>query len=163
MSTHETSEATSGAAIAQAYDIQKVLKALPHRYPMLLVDRVQSLVAGEEIHAVKAVSFNEEFFQGHFPGRPIMPGVLQIEALAQAAGILAVETLGLAGSGKLVYFMAIENAKFRAPVEPGYLLDLHAGFIQQRSKVCKFWGKASVDGKTTCEVNFTAMIADPPS
>ncbi|MXP13819.1 3-hydroxyacyl-ACP dehydratase FabZ [Altererythrobacter confluentis] len=163
MSTQETSEATSGAATAQAYDIQKVLKALPHRYPMLLVDRVQSLVAGEEIHAVKAVSFNEEFFQGHFPGRPIMPGVLQIEALAQAAGILAVETLGLAGSGKLVYFMAIENAKFRAPVEPGYLLDLHAGFIQQRSKVCKFWGKASVDGKTTCEVNFTAMIADPPS
>ena len=163
MSTQETSEATSGAAIAQAYDIQKVLKALPHRYPMLLVDRVQSLVAGEEIHAVKAVSFNEEFFQGHFPGRPIMPGVLQIEALAQAAGILAVETLGLAGSGKLVYFMAIENAKFRAPVEPGYLLDLHAGFVQQRSKVCKFWGKASVDGKTTCEVNFTAMIADPPS
>ena len=145
------------------YDIARVLKALPHRYPMLLVDRVQSLVAGEEIHAVKAVSFNEEFFQGHFPGRPIMPGVLQIEALAQAAGILAVETLGLAGSGKLVYFMAIENAKFRAPVEPGYLLDLHAGFIQQRSKVCKFWGKASVDGKTTCEVNFTAMIADPPS
>jgi len=163
MSTQETSEATSGAATAQAYDIQKVLKALPHRYPMLLVDRVQSLVAGEEIHAVKAVSFNEEFFQGHFPGRPIMPGVLQIEALAQAAGILAVETLGLAGSGKLVYFMAIENAKFRAPVEPGFLLDLNAGFVQQRSKVCKFWGKASVDGKTTCEVNFTAMIADPPS
>ncbi len=159
MSTQDT----SGAAEAQAYDIQKVLKALPHRYPMLLVDRVQSLTAGEEIHAVKAVSFNEEFFQGHFPGRPIMPGVLQIEALAQAAGILAVETLGLAGSGKLVYFMAIENAKFRAPVEPGYLLDLKAGFVQQRAKVCKFWGKASIDGKTTCEVNFTAMIADPPA
>jgi len=147
---------------AAAYDIAKVLKALPHRYPMLLVDRVKSLKADEEIHAVKAVSFNEAFFQGHFPGRPIMPGVLQIEALAQAAGILAVETLELAGSGKLVYFMAIEEAKFRNPVEPGCLLDLQAGFIQKRARVCKFWGKASVEGTTTCEVKFTAMIADAP-
>ena len=141
-------------------DITGILAALPHRYPMLLVDRVVSLVADGEIHAVKAVSMNEGFFQGHFPGRPIMPGVLQIEALAQAAGILAIETLGLAGTGKLVYFMAIEEAKFRAPVEPGVLLDLHAGFIQKRSRVCKFWGKASVEGKVTCEVQFTAMIAD---
>ena len=147
---------------ADPYDIRKVLAALPHRYPMLLVDRVAELTPGEEIRAIKAVSFNENFFQGHFPGRPIMPGVLQIEALAQAAGILAVETLGLAGSGKLVYFMAIEEAKFRAPVEPGCLLDLKVGFLQQRAKVCKFWGKASVDGKTTCDVKFTAMIADPP-
>ena len=121
-----TDESNSADAIAGAdsnpassYDIPQILAALPHRYPMLLVDRVVSLVADGEIHAVKAVSFNESFFQGHFPGRPIMPGVLQIEALAQTAGILAVETLGLAGSGKLVYFMAIEQAKFRAPVEPG--------------------------------------------
>ena len=106
------------------FDIVGVLKRLPHRYPLLLVDRVQELVADERIHAVKAVSFNEDFFQGHFPGAPIMPGVLQIEALAQAAGVLAVESLGLADSGKLVYFMAIENAKFRAPVTPGVLLDL---------------------------------------
>lgn len=148
-----------GAAGA-AYDVTKIMAALPHRYPMLLVDRVVSLEIGEAIHAVKAVSFNEQFFQGHFPGRPIMPGVLQIEALAQAAGILAVETLELAGSGKLVYFMAIAEAKFRAPVEPGCLLDLKVGFLQKRSRVCKFWGKASVDGKLTCEVNFTAMIAD---
>ncbi|AKH41881.1 3-hydroxyacyl-[acyl-carrier-protein] dehydratase [Altererythrobacter atlanticus] len=146
-----------------AYDIAKVLMALPHRYPMLLVDRVKSLKVDEEIHAIKAVSFNEGFFQGHFPGRPIMPGVLQIEALAQAAGILAVETLELAGSGKLVYFMAIEEAKFRNPVEPGCLLDLRAGFVQKRARVCKFWGEASVDGKTTCEVKFTAMIADAPA
>jgi len=143
-----------------SYDISKILAALPHRYPMLLVDRVADLKLGEEIHAIKAVSFNEGFFQGHFPGRPIMPGVLQIEALAQAAGILAVETLELAGSGKLVFFMAIEEAKFRNPVEPGVLLDLRAGFVQKRSRVCKFWGKASVGEKVTCEVNFTAMIAD---
>jgi len=148
--------------MSETYDIVRILAALPHRYPMLLVDRVAELVPGERIRAIKAVSFNEGFFQGHFPGRPIMPGVLQIEALAQAAGILAVETLGLAGSGKLVYFMAIESAKFRAPVEPGCLLELEASFVQQRSKVCKFAGRASVDGKTTCEVNFTAMIADPP-
>ena len=148
---------------APAYDIAKILAALPHRYPMLLVDRVNSLVIGEEIHAVKAVSFNEQFFQGHFPGRPIMPGVLQIEALAQAAAILAIETLELAGSGKLVYFMAIEEAKFRNPVEPGVLLELNVGFVQKRARVCKFWGQASVKGKVTCDVQFTAMIADAPS
>ena len=143
-------------------DVVAVVERLPHRYPLLLVDRVVDLVKDERIHAVKAVSFNEQFFQGHFPGRPIMPGVLQIEALAQAAGILAVETLDLAGSGKLVYFMAIENAKFRAPVEPGVLLDLKAEFVQKRARVCKFAGEASVDGKVTCEVQFTAMIADAP-
>jgi len=154
------SEDSKPEADGSAYDIVKIMAALPHRYPMLLVDRVASLQRDEEIHAVKAVSFNEQFFQGHFPGRPIMPGVLQIEALAQAAGILAVESLNLAGSGKLVYFMAIEQAKFRNPVEPGVLLDLKAGFVQKRARVCKFWGKASVDDKVTCEVNFTAMIAD---
>ncbi|QZH74519.1 MAG: 3-hydroxyacyl-ACP dehydratase FabZ [Erythrobacter sp.] len=149
--------------MSDSYDITRILKALPHRYPMLLVDRVAELVKGERISAVKAVSFNEGFFQGHFPGRPIMPGVLQIEALAQAAGILGIETMDLADSGKLVYFMAIEGAKFRAPVEPGCLLMLDVEFVQQRSKICKFAGKASVDGKVTCEVNFTAMIADPPA
>ena|SRR5690606_29853993 len=153
----------SEIASARTYDIAQILKALPHRYPLLLVDKVADLRIDEEIRAIKAVSFNEQFFQGHFPGRPIMPGVLQIEALAQAAGILAVETLDLAGSGKLVYFMAIEDAKFRAPVEPGCLLELHAGFVQKRARVCKFWGKASVEGKVTCEVQFTAMIADAPA
>lgn len=145
-----------------AYDIHKILKALPHRYPLLLVDRVKALELGESIHAVKAVTMNEEFFQGHFPGAPIMPGVLQIEAMAQAAAILGIETLELAGTGKLVFFMGIENAKFRAPVTPGCLLDLHVEFVQKRSRVYKFKGTASVEGKTTCQVEFTAMIADPP-
>ena len=144
------------------FDVRRVLEALPHRYPLLLVDRVVKLERDERIHAIKAVSFNEQFFQGHFPGAPIMPGVLQVEALAQAAGVLAVETLELAGSGKLVYFMAIENAKFRAPVTPGCLLDLEVEFVQKRARVCKFAGKASVEGKVTCEVQFTAMIADAP-
>ena len=139
------------------------MAALPHRYPMLLVDRVEKIVPDQSITAIKAVSMNEGFFQGHFPGRPIMPGVLIVEALAQAAGVLAVESLGLGNSGKLVYFMAIEGAKFRNPVEPGCLLQLDVEFVQKRSSVCKFAGKALVDGKVVAEANFTAMIADPPA
>ncbi len=158
------SETEQGSATGEIvdYDIHKVLKALPHRYPLLLVDRVRRIEIGQRIHAVKAVSINEEFFQGHFPGSPIMPGVLQIEALAQAAAILGIETLGLAGTGKLVIFMGIDGAKFRAPVTPGCLLDLEVEFLQQRRTIYKFKGKASVEGKTTCETEFTAMIADPP-
>ena len=151
------------SAADTSLDINRVMAALPHRYPMLLVDRVESLVPDERIVAIKAVSANEQFFQGHFPGRPIMPGVLQVEALAQAAGVLAVESLGLAGSGKLVYFMSIDGVKFRRPVEPGVLLKLEVEFIQKRSRVCKFAGRASVDGKLAAEANFTAMIADPPA
>ena len=155
-------EAISGAVIGPL-DIRRVMAALPHRYPMLLVDRVQELIPDRSITAIKAVSMNEEFFQGHFPGRPIMPGVLIVEALAQAAGVLAVDSLGLADSGKLVYFMAIEGAKFRLPVEPGCLLQLDVEFIQKRATVCKFAGRATVDGKLAAEANFTAMIADPPA
>ncbi len=143
-------------------DIRQVMAALPHRYPMLLVDRVESLEPDARIVAIKAVSINEPFFQGHFPGRPIMPGVLIVEALAQAAGVLAVQSLGLANSGKLVYFMAIENAKFRTPVEPGVLLRLEVEFVQKRSSVCKFAGRALVGDKLAAEAHFTAMIADPP-
>ncbi len=144
-------------------DIRGVMAALPHRFPMLLVDRVEELVVDQRIVAIKGVTINEPFFAGHFPGRPIMPGVLIVEALAQAAGVLAVESLGLAGSGKLVYFMAIDGAKFRAPVEPGCLLRLEVEFLQKRSSVCKFAGRALVDGKLAAEANFTAMIADPPA
>ena len=155
------SELDPGAVIGPL-DIRRVMAALPHRYPMLLVDRVEKIVTDQSITAIKAVSMNEGFFQGHFPGRPIMPGVLIVEALAQAAGILAVESLGLADSGKLVYFMAIEGAKFRNPVEPGCLLQLDVEFVQKRATVCKFTGRASVDGKLAAEASFTAMIADPP-
>jgi 3-hydroxyacyl-[acyl-carrier-protein] dehydratase len=144
-------------------DITAVLARLPHRFPMLLVDRVEELVEGERIAAIKAVTFNEPFFQGHFPGRPIMPGVLIVEALAQAAGVLAIETLGLKDSGKLVYFMAIEEAKFRKPVEPGCLLRLEASFLQRRATVCKFEGRATIDGQLAAEARFTAMIADAPA
>jgi 3-hydroxyacyl-[acyl-carrier-protein] dehydratase len=144
------------------YDVSKVMAVLPHRYPMLLVDRVVELVLNESIIAVKAVTMNENYFQGHFPGRPIMPGVMQIEALAQAAGVLAMESLGLAGSGKLVYFMSIDNAKFRAPVEPGCLLHLHVKFTKMGSRACKFAGKAMIGDQVASEAEFMAMIADPP-
>ncbi|HVM38116.1 MAG TPA: 3-hydroxyacyl-ACP dehydratase FabZ [Sphingomicrobium sp.] len=156
-----TDPATAGTS--GPLDVRRVMAALPHRYPMLLVDRVESLERDQRIAAIKAVTINEDFFQGHFPGRPIMPGVLIVEALAQAAGVLAVESLGLANSGKLVYFMAIDNAKFRAPVEPGCLLRLEVEFVQKRATVCKFAGRALVDGKLAAEASFTAMIADPPA
>ena len=157
------SDPVEGSAILGQLDVTRVMAALPHRYPMLLVDRVLRLERDVSITAIKAVTINEQFFQGHFPGRPIMPGVLIVEALAQAAGVLAVESLGLAGSGKLVYFMAIDGAKFRLPVEPGCLLTLDVEFVQKRASVCKFAGRATVDGKLAAEANFTAMIADPPT
>ena len=157
------SEPVEGSAVLVPLGVARVMEALPHRYPMLLVDRVERLERDVSITAIKAVTINEQFFQGHFPGRPIMPGVLIVEALAQAAGVLAVESLGLAGSGKLVYFMAIDGAKFRLPVEPGCLLTLEVEFVQKRASVCKFAGRATVDGKLAAEANFTAMIADPPA
>jgi len=158
-----TDASDTGAANIGPFDIGRVMAALPHRYPMLLVDRVEELIPDRSIRAIKAVTINEQFFQGHFPGRPIMPGVLIVEALAQAAGVLAVESLGLAGSGKLVYFMSIDGVKFRKPVEPGVLLSLEVEFVQKRARVCKFAGKAKIDVDLAAECEFTAMIADPPS
>ncbi|MFZ5747821.1 MAG: 3-hydroxyacyl-ACP dehydratase FabZ [Pseudomonadota bacterium] len=150
------------AASIGPLDVRAVMAALPHRYPMLLVDRVEELIPDRSIAAIKAVTINEGFFQGHFPGRPIMPGVLVVEALAQAAGVLAVESLGLSGTGKLVYFMSIDGVKFRKPVEPGILLRLEVEFVQKRARVCKFAGRAMIDGELAAECEFTAMIADPP-
>ena len=159
------SEGTEGESAGSLgpLDIRGIMETLPHRYPMLLIDRVVDMVPRTSIHAVKAVSVNEPFFQGHFPTRPIMPGVLIVEAIAQAAGILAVQSLGLAGTGKLVYFMGIDGAKFRQPVEPGCLIDFHVQFDQLRGAVCKFSGKAFVNGKLAAEASCTAMIADPPA
>ncbi len=143
-------------------DVRAVMALIPHRFPMLLVDRVEDIVPDKSARGIKAVTINEPFFAGHFPDRPIMPGVLIVEALAQAAGVLAVESLGLAGTGKLVYFMAIDEAKFRVPVEPGVLLRLEVEFVQKRASVCKFAGRALVGDKLAAQANFTAMIADPP-
>ena len=146
-----------------AADVRAVMALIPHRFPMLLVDRVEDIVPDRSARGVKAVTINEPFFAGHFPGRPIMPGVLIVEALAQTAGVLAIRSMALQDTGKLVYFMAIEAAKFRSPVEPGCLMELHVEFIQRRATVCKFAGRATVDGKTVAEATFTAMIADAPA
>jgi 3-hydroxyacyl-[acyl-carrier-protein] dehydratase len=158
----ETPAAAAAPASGGPLDIRRVMAALPHRYPFLLIDRVEELVPHQRIVAVKAVTINEPFFQGHFPGRPIMPGVLLIEAMAQASGVLAVESLGLSGSGKLVYFMAIDSAKFRKPVEPGVLLRIEVELVQDRGSICRFAGRILIDGKVAAETKFTAMIADAP-
>jgi 3-hydroxyacyl-[acyl-carrier-protein] dehydratase len=150
---------------ASTADVLAVMALLPHRFPMLLVDRVVDIVPGKSATGIKAVTINEPFFAGHFPARPIMPGVLIVEALAQTAGVLAIHTARAAGTGgdKLVYFMAIENAKFRNPVEPGCLLHLKVDVVQDRGRIAKFTGRAEIDGKLAAEASFTAMIADPPA
>ena len=144
-------------------NVEAIMKLLPHRYPFLLVDRIVECDDKTRIVGIKNVTVNEPFFQGHFPGRPIMPGVLIVEALAQAGGVLAIESLGLAGSGKLVYFMGIDGVKFRKPVEPGHLLDLHVTILQAKRNICKFEGRAMLGDQLATECQFTAMIADPPS
>ncbi len=139
-------------------DIKEIQKFLPHRYPFLLVDRVVEIEPGTKAVGIKNVTINEEFFQGHFPGQPIMPGVLIIEAMAQVAGLLAFRSG--ATVGKSVYFMSIEKAKFRRPVVPGDQLRLEIHVLQQRGNVWKFSGNATVEGKVAAESEFTAMVTD---
>ncbi|GAA09450.1 3-hydroxyacyl-ACP dehydratase [Acetobacter senegalensis] len=134
------------------------MQAIPHRYPFLLIDRMVEIVLGEEATGIKNVSVNEPFFQGHFPERPVMPGVLIVEAMAQTAATLVVLTLGKAFEGKLVYFMTIEGAKFRRPVEPGDQLRIHVKKERNRSNVWKFRGVAKVDDVIVAEATFSAMI-----
>ncbi|RVT97831.1 3-hydroxyacyl-ACP dehydratase FabZ [Rhodovarius crocodyli] len=141
-------------------DIKGIMAAIPHRYPLLLLDRVAELVPDEGCIGIKNVTINESFFQGHFPTDPVMPGVLIVEAMAQTSAVLVVETLGPDARGKLVYFMSIDNAKFRRPVVPGDQLQLHVKKVQRRMSVWKFTGEAMVDGKVVAEATFSAMIRD---
>jgi len=141
-------------------DIPRIMKMIPHRYPFLLVDRVVELVVNERAVGLKNVSINENFFQGHFPSSPVMPGVLLIESMAQTAAILVVETLGDESEGRLVYFMSIESARFRRPVVPGDQLHIHVSKLRSRGNVWKFGGEAKVDGQVVAEAVYTAMIMD---
>jgi len=143
-----------------AYDIGQIMEAIPHRYPMLLVDRIVDVVLGERATGVKNVTVNENFFQGHFPRHPVMPGVLIIESMAQTAAVLVVKTLGPSAHGKLVYFMTVENAKFRKPVVPGDQLRIHVVKERQRGNVWKFAAEAKVDGTVVAEATYAAMILD---
>ncbi|MFQ5954324.1 MAG: 3-hydroxyacyl-ACP dehydratase FabZ [Kiloniellales bacterium] len=141
-------------------DIERVMDMIPHRYPFLLIDRVVDVVANESAIGVKCVSIGDPWFQGHFPGRPVMPGVLIIESMAQTAAVLVVETLGPEAEGKLVYFMGIDAARFRKPVVPGDWLRVHVRKQRRRGNAWKFTGEAQVDGVPVAEANFSAMILD---
>ena len=142
---------------------KKLMDMLPHRYPMLLVDFLEKVEFNKSAIGVKNVSIGEPFFEGHFPGNPIMPGVLIVEAMAQTAGALVVESLNLHGSGSLVYFMSIEKAKFRKLVLPGDILKLYVEVVKARTKVWKFKGQALVKDELVAESEFTAMMAKPDS
>ena len=142
-------------------DCNKLMRMLPHRYPFLLVDYLEQVSVNESAVGVKNVSIGDPFFQGHFPGNPIMPGVLIVESMAQTAGALVVESLGLHDSGSLVYFMSIENAKFRKLVIPGDVLKLYVKVKKARTKIWKFKGIAKVDDNIVAESEFTAMMVDP--
>lgn len=141
-------------------DINQIIKMIPHRYPFLLVDKVIDLEHGESAVGIKNVTINEPFFQGHFPGHPVMPGVLIIESMAQTAAIVVVDAMGGENEGKLVYFMSVESAKFRRPVGPGDCLHIHVTKVRARGAVWRFQGYAKVDGKVVAEALFTAMIRD---
>ncbi len=141
------------------YTVEEIMEVLPHRYPFLLVDRLEVEVPGEKGVGLKNVTMNEEFFQGHFPGNPVMPGVLQIEAMAQTAGALVMLSMEDCKEKKAgVFFMSIDGVKFRKPVKPGDQLRMHVEKIKERGKVFVFRGESMVDGKVVSEAEFTAMI-----
>ncbi len=144
---------------AKELDIKAIMQRIPHRYPFLLIDKVLEVEPANRILAQKNVSINEPFFNGHFPGNPVMPGVLIVEALAQASALMVAESLG-DERASLVYFMSMENAKFRKPVVPGDVMMLDVTALQNRRNVWKTHCEAKVDGAVVTEVNMTAMIAE---
>lgn len=141
-------------------DVMRIMQMIPHRYPFLLIDRVVDIRRDESAVGIKNVTINEPHFQGHFPRQPVMPGVLIVEAMAQTAAVLVVETLHGAAAGKLVYFMSVEEARFRRPVFPGDQLRIHVNKLRNRGPVWKFKAEAHVDGHLTAEASFTAMIRE---
>lgn len=145
---------------AEEIDIEGVMRMIPHRYPFLLVDKVIDLIANESAVGVKCVTVSEPHFQGHFPVKPIMPGVLIIEAMAQTSAVLVVHTLGKNAKNKLVYFMSIDSARFRRPVVPGDVLHIHVTRKHTRGAVWKFEGKAMVGDTLVADATFAAMLVD---
>jgi len=141
-------------------NIEEIIDVMPHRYPFLLVDKVKEIVKNESAVGIKNVTFNEPHFMGHFPNKPIMPGVLIVEAMAQTACILVIKSGDFNPKDKLVYFMSIESVKFRKPVVPGDVLELEVKILQNKGMVWKFSGIGRVDGKKVTEATFSAMIVD---
>ena len=143
-----------------AYDINRVMQMIPHRYPFLMIDKVIDVITDKSAIGVKNVTINEPFFQGHFPRRPVMPGVLIIEAMAQTAAVLVVHTLGPDAEGKLVYFMTVDEARFRKPVFPGDTVYIHCTKERHKRNVWKFSAKAMVNDALSAEATYSAMIMD---
>jgi 3-hydroxyacyl-[acyl-carrier-protein] dehydratase len=141
-------------------DVMRIMEMIPHRYPFLMIDRVRDIKKGESAVGIKNVTASEPHFQGHFPGHPIMPGVLIVEAMAQTAAVLVVDTLGAESEGKLVYFMSVDNARFRKPVVPGDTLEITVTKNRSRGNVFKFEGVAKVGETVMAEATFAAMIMD---
>src|SRR5690606_22092710 len=158
----EKKEAAEGSASSAlgSLDILRIMEMIPHRYPMLMIDRVREVVRNERAVGLKNVTINEAFFQGHFPRQPVMPGVLIIEAMAQTAAVLVVETLDGSVAGKLVYFMSIDSCRFRRPVEPGDQLEIEVKKVRSRGPFWKFTGEVFVDGELAAEATFSAMIRE---
>ncbi len=146
--------------LVQILSVEDIQKLIPHRYPMLLIDRLEIEIPGEKAVGIKNATMNEWFFQGHFPGKPVMPGVLIVEAMAQTAGAVVMHFLGGDHKNKIVYFMSIEEARFRKPVVPGDTLRIHVEKQQQRGPVWKFQASAYVGEQIVSESSFKAMIAD---
>ena len=150
-----------GGGAAQAHiDIREILTRIPHRYPFLLIDRAEDYRPSESIVGIKCVTFNEDFFQGHFPGNPVMPGVLVVEALAQTGAVLMSKSLNVDVEGKAIMFMSIDEARFRHPVRPGDVLRMHVEVLKARGDVFKFKGRAMIGDKLAAEAQFAAMVVE---
>ncbi|MBI5940056.1 MAG: 3-hydroxyacyl-ACP dehydratase FabZ [Caulobacterales bacterium] len=153
---------SDGEASLPTIEIGEILARLPHRYPFLLVDRAEDYRAGESLVGIKCVTINEPFFPGHFPGNPVMPGVLVVEALAQVGALLMSKTWDVDMEKSTIFFMSVDGARFRLPVRPGDVLKLHVEVVKIRAPVVKFKGRALVNGKLAAECEFAAMKADNP-
>ena len=152
--------ATTGTTPGKTLDINRIMKLLPHRYPFLLIDKMYDVNGEDSGSAIKNVTMNEPYFQGHFPSSPVMPGVLLVEAMAQTAGAMVLENQGDQDAGKLVFFMSIDKARFRRPVVPGDQVHFHAKLMQKRPPVWKYSVEAHVDGKKVAEAEIGAMMMD---
>ncbi len=148
---------------ASAIDIAEIISRIPHRYPFLLVDRAEDFVANESIVGIKCVTFNEPFFQGHFPDYPVMPGVLIVEAMAQTGAVLMSKTLEVDPRGKTILFASVDNCRFRAPVRPGDVLRMNVRVVKSRGGLFKFAGQAMVGDKVAAEAEFAAMLVETPA
>ena len=153
-------EETPGGVAATTIDVQEIMRRIPHRPPFLLIDRAEDFIANTSITGIKCVTITEPFFQGHFPGAPVMPGVLIIEAMAQTGGLLMSKSWDEDPEGKIILFMSVDNCRFRSPVYPGDVLKLEVAVARARHPVVKFTGRAMVDGRLCAQAEFAAMLVD---